>query len=99
MKQRTIGLYDHLFEEIAGLGAEHTTVFDRICAFLLAMSPLLQFYKGPVRNAGFTVLLLVAPLFVLRLAKGSRAKNCSTASFSSYSLLPQPPVPSISACF
>lgn len=83
MKQRTIGLYDHLFEEIAGLGAEHTTVFDRICAFLLAMSPLLQFYKGPVRNAGFTVLLLVAPLFVLRLAKtaanGRADKKCLLA--------------------
>lgn len=69
MNDKIIGLSDHLFEEIASLGAEHTTLPDRVCAFLLALSPLLQFYVGPVRNAGFTVMVLIAPLLVLRLAK------------------------------
>lgn len=41
-------------------------LFDRISAFLLAISPILQHYIGLYENAGFTVLLFVLPLLLLQ---------------------------------
>lgn len=47
-------------------------IIDRISAFLLAVSPILQHYIGLYENAGFTVLLFVLPLLLLRfLQKGT----------------------------
>ena len=78
MNGKIIGLEDWRFEDMASLGAEHTTFLDRACAFLLALSPLLQFYVGPVRNAGFTIMVLIAPLLVLRLAKTASTGRVDT---------------------
>jgi len=42
-------------------------VIDKIAAILLAFCPLLQHYTGLVYNAGLTVMVLLAPYFLLRL--------------------------------
>lgn len=66
------------------LGAENDTVIDAVCAFLIAVSPLLQHYRGLFRNTGFTVLLLVFPVlffrFLLRMRDdGNVDRNCLLA--------------------
>ena len=48
------------------LGEKSNTVIDRVCAILLALTPLFQHYVGLFRNAGFTVLLLVFPFIFFR---------------------------------
>lgn len=49
------------------LGANSNSVIDKLCAILLCLSPILQHYIGFYKNAGFTVLLLVSPILLLRL--------------------------------
>ena len=81
------------------LGADKHTVFDAISAFLLAISPLLQHYRGVYRNAGFTVLLLVFPFILLRfglvLRSGAMNRHCFYAVlpliiFELYSIISHP---------
>ncbi len=71
------------FNEIIGYGAENNTVMDRLCAFFIALSPILQHYKGFYRNAGFSVLIIISPVLVLRLlsnlAKGKYDTKCLKA--------------------
>lgn len=50
-------------------GSENTTFGDKICALVLALSPILQHYKGIIENAGFTVLILITPILFLRTFK------------------------------
>jgi len=40
---------------------------DVLCVLLLAISPILQNYKGPIANAGITVLIALFPYMVLKL--------------------------------
>ena len=47
-------------------GNENKTFGDKVCAFSLALAPLLQHYKGLIENAGFTILLLITPILLLR---------------------------------
>lgn len=65
------------------LGRENKHFLDKLCAFLLALSPILQHYVGVYKNAGFTALLLVFPVVSLRLflKLGSRSvdKRCFSA--------------------
>ena len=51
------------------MGAENNSIPDKICAFLLAILPLLQHYIGLYKNAGFTVLLLVFPFLAYRMVR------------------------------
>ena len=61
-------------------GNENKTFGDKVCAFSLALAPLLQHYKGLVENAGFTILLLITPILFLRtigkLKIGLHNKKC-----------------------
>lgn len=62
--------------DIMTLGVNNTKGIDKLCAFLLAVSPILQHYRGIYDNAGFTVLLIVMPVLLLRfLTKRKVAKR------------------------
>lgn len=47
-------------------GSENDSWVDKICALVFALAPLLQHYKGLVENAGFTVLIFITPILLLR---------------------------------
>ena len=53
-------------QELMLFGSENLTFGDKICALVMALAPLLQHYKGIVQNAGFTVLLLITPILLIR---------------------------------
>lgn len=57
----------HLFDEAITYGADNLTFWDKICALLLAISPILQHYKGIYTNAGLSVLLFISPYLVMKL--------------------------------
>ncbi len=77
-----IGLQDHI-GDMGRYGSSNESWGDKFCAFILAVSPILQHYKGPVQNAGFTVLLLIIPWLTLRfftrLRGGYVERNCLIA--------------------
>lgn len=58
---------DNLLDGAITYGLNNTTLLDRICAFFLALSPILQHYKGLYVNAGLSVLVLVSPYLILKL--------------------------------
>ena len=70
---------------VAMLGRENTHFLDKVCAWLLVLSPILQHYMGIYENAGFTALLLVFPIITLRffwkVSVGTIDKNCLSAVF------------------
>jgi len=45
------------------------------CASLLAISPILQHYGGPVGTAGITVLVVLLPFMYLKLLRRLRASG------------------------
>ncbi len=51
---------------------------DRICSLLLVVSPILQHYQGLVKNAGFTVLVLLFPFIMLKMLSIFRQRNILT---------------------
>lgn len=55
-----------LEQDLILYGNENKTFGDKVCAFSLALAPLLQHYKGLIENAGFTILLLITPILLLR---------------------------------
>jgi hypothetical protein len=62
-KRKTISRFD----DLASLGGNNNSFIDMLCVFLLAISPILQFYRGPIANAGITVLVVLFPYMLLRL--------------------------------
>lgn len=56
------------------LGQGKTRLVDKLCAFLLCMSPLLQQYVGVYQNMGFTVLLVIAPILLFRMIRAFHAE-------------------------
>lgn len=57
----------HKLTNYPTLGCDNTNVVDVLVAFLLAISPLLQHYKGIGVNAGFLVLIFCLPYVCLKL--------------------------------
>ena len=55
------------YSRLLSLGSENTQFLDRLCAVILALCPILQYYVGPVENAGVTILICVIPWFALKL--------------------------------
>lgn len=57
-------------------------VINQVCSFVLALCPLLQHYKGFLKNAGFSALLLICPfifsklLVKLRTFHSLRKRSC-----------------------
>lgn len=48
-------------------GEDSRNILDKIVTFFLALTPILQHYKGPIGNAGITVLVLVLSYFLATL--------------------------------
>ncbi len=69
MKLRIYGFKDYLFEDVATLGTKNNALADRICALLLALCPVLQFYVGIYQNAAFTIIIALFPLIMMRFVK------------------------------
>ncbi len=57
----------HKLTNYPTLGSDNTNVVDVLVGLLLAISPLLQHYKGIGVNAGFIVLILCLPYVCLKL--------------------------------
>lgn len=53
--------------DICSYGKWNKQLGDKLCAFLFAVSPLLQHYKGLYKDAGFTAYLIILPWMLLRL--------------------------------
>ena len=83
MKLKIYGFKDYLFEDTATLGTKNNTMGDRMCALLLALCPIIQFYNGIYRNAAFTVIIVLFPFLVLKLGRivnrGGFDKQCMMA--------------------
>lgn len=70
-----ISLGHNSLAHVVEYGAENNTILDRLCAMIIAISPILQHYIGPVENAGFTVLLLNMPIILCRLLLRIKTKR------------------------
>lgn len=55
------------YSRLLSFGKENNLLPDKICAFLLAVTPLLQFFNGIVEDAGITIFVLMFPWIILRL--------------------------------
>jgi len=55
------------FSKLASLGEDKNLFLDKICAFSLALSPILQHYIGPFEDAGHSILIFFFPYVFLRL--------------------------------
>lgn len=61
---------DEGIESIVSYGSWNQGFFNKLCALVFALAPILQHYIGIIQNAGFTVLILISPILVLKfLAK------------------------------
>ncbi len=56
------------YEKLLHFGEKNNNALDIFCAAALAFSPILQYYRGIFQNAGITVLVLLTPWVVIRLA-------------------------------
>ena len=78
-----IGSLEQNMGGIGRYGSGNDNIADKFCAFIMAVTPILQHYKGVVQNAGFTVLLLIIPWitirFFMRLRAGLVEKKCLRA--------------------
>ena len=68
------------YKQLVPYGRKNNTVFDKLCALLLAIAPILQHYKGLYENAGFTVLLIAFPILTLRFFLNRRIKAVNSRS-------------------
>ena len=73
-------------QELMLYGSENLTFGDKICALVMALAPLLQHYKGIVQNAGFTVLLLITPILLIRTFNKLDTGEVNRKSF--YAIIP-----------
>lgn len=70
-----IGKSNLEYEQLVTYGSDNVMIIDKLSAFLLVVSPILQQYRGLYENAGFTVLLFAFPFLFLRFVTcGKRRK-------------------------
>lgn len=78
-----IAKYDSQVKKIGTCGVGCNSAIDKIVALLLVLAPIFQHYIGIFENAGFSVLLLVFPILLIRLITKLKAgmvnKNCVAA--------------------
>lgn len=55
------------FSKLVSFGEHNNLFIDKLCAFCLAISPILQHYMGPFEDAGHSILILFFPYVLLRL--------------------------------
>lgn len=58
---------DEGIESIVSYGSWNEGFFNKLCALVFALAPILQHYIGVIQNAGFTVLVLISPILILKL--------------------------------
>lgn len=58
--------YDN-FDGLVSLGDKNNHFMDKLCAFLLAISPILQHYKGLFTEAGILVIIILFPYVLFKL--------------------------------
>lgn len=75
------------FGDIVFFGNSNTMVLDKLCAFLLVLSPILQHYVGPYRSAGFSILLILSPYLLLKVLKKIQLGKINTTHLSSFLVL------------
>ncbi len=63
------------FRDLASSGGCTDSYIGMFCASVLAISPILQHYKGPIGNAGITVLVGLSPFIYLKLLLKLRTPN------------------------
>lgn len=56
------------YSKLLKLGSENRSIFDYLCAGFLAICPILQYYIGPLEDAGITILILIMPWILARLS-------------------------------
>lgn len=67
--------YNEKFDGLVSFGEQNNRFLDKLCAFLLAISPILQHYKGIFTEAGIFVMIILFPyIFLKLLAKLYRGK-------------------------
>lgn len=76
---------------ISFFGNENRSRIDMICAFLLAISPILQHYIGLYENAGFTAYLIISPfVFKKMITKVNRSNTYKKITYKQcfYAMIP-----------
>lgn len=68
-------------------GTTNTSVLDKLCAFLLVLSPILQHYVGIYRSAGFTILLVLSPYLLLKVLKKFQMGRINTTHLTAFLML------------
>jgi hypothetical protein len=68
------------FSKLVSFGESNNLFLDKFCAFFLALSPILQHYKGPFVNAGFSILIFFFPFVLLRLLNRMRGFKIASPS-------------------
>lgn len=76
-----------IFDELGTYGVKNNSTLDKICAFALAVSPLLQHYKGLYVNAGYTIFFIISPYILLKLFVKVRYEKISAKCFIAALLL------------
>lgn len=80
------GFRDRLFQSAITYGSNNKSFFDKVCALLLALSPILQHYRGIYDNAGISVLIVVVPYLMIRLIPNIYGKKADIHCF--FAILP-----------
>lgn len=70
-------------ESVLSYGGWNKGIFNKLCALVFALVPIAQHYMGIIQNAGFTLLILISPIIILKFfsvfLKGSINKECFVA--------------------
>lgn len=76
--ERTVLPQPNSYANLVHFGEENCIWPDKLCAFLLACSPILQHYKGIISDAGITILIVVFLWVVCRIL----IRSASVTSYS-----------------
>jgi len=63
------------FSQLVSFGENNNQFIDKLCAFFLALSPILWHYKGPFQDCGHSILIIFFPFVVLKLLMKLRRFN------------------------
>ena len=57
----------NVYADVVHLGERNKIMVDKICAFLLALTPITQYYIGIVEDASITIMVVLLPWVVARM--------------------------------
>lgn len=79
MLLRFVKYNNKIFPDSLNYGKGYQQWIDKLNAFLLAIAPILQHYKGLYKNGGFTILIIVAGLAFFRFLSCAMGKRINRA--------------------